>query len=96
MIKVGEVAFIKTTSEAVFVLNEATNNRPSTPSFKTTVLVRRPTAGQDGIVHKEEIFYTEELETLDEQRKRFMSERKDVIEKFTSAVPSDDPQSFLA
>jgi hypothetical protein len=74
MIKTNEVAFVKTTGEAVFVI--------SASQADGNVHVRRPVAGQDGIRHVVDEFLPEELESLDEQRARFMAERKEVLEKF--------------
>lgn len=83
MIKAGEVSFIKTTGEAVFVLNVATPEPKNCPSlFDTVVTVRRPVMGQNGVRHLEDRFYLEELETLDEQRKRFIAEREEVMKKY--------------
>lgn len=85
MIKPNEVAFIKTTGEAVFVLSLCED----TPC----AAVRRPVAGQDGIRHEREQFFLAELETLDEQRKRFMAEREEVMKKYG---PSKDAETAAA
>jgi len=75
MIKSGEVAFLKTTGESVFVLSFADND----PSI---VFVRRPVAGQNGIEHRREQFFLDELESLDEQETRFVTGRKKIMEKY--------------
>jgi hypothetical protein len=84
-VKSGEVAFLKTTGEAVFVLGYATD--------LTYVDVRRPIAGQNGITHVCERFRVEELESLEDQQTRFMSERQKVMDKFgpkAEQSPSQD------
>ncbi len=89
MIKQGEVAFLKTTGEAVFVLGTYDSGDWH---------VRRPKAGQDGIDHVEESFTDAELESLEEQQARFMSERKKVMDKFgpkTEQSPSEDFGSII-
>jgi hypothetical protein len=90
MIKQGEVAFVKTTGEAVYVLGFRD------PSLKIgdkdmIVEVRRPLASQEGIKHIVDEFCLGELESLDEQRSRFMEEQKKVYEKFgpkAEGIPS--------
>jgi hypothetical protein len=87
VIKQGEVAFIKTTGEAVFVL-EIDSESPY-----CLVNVRRPVAGQDGIEHRVSEFRLAELETIEEQQARFMSERQKVMDKYgpkTEQSPSQD------
>lgn len=83
MIKANEVAFLKTSGEAVFVLAKETPEGPT-----SLVKVRRPVAGQDGINHIVETFSEVELESLDEQRERFISERKRMVENYG---PKDIP-----
>jgi hypothetical protein len=81
MIKQGDVAFIKTTGEAVYVL-EFHDPAPKFGDKDLAVSVRRPVAGQDGVRHVIDEFQFGELESLDEQRKRFMSEREEVLKKY--------------
>ena len=87
-IKAGEVVFVKTTGEAVFVLDIVDKFiRPN------NVDVRRPIAGQNGITHEVNSFRMEELESLEDQQARFMSERQKVIDKFgpkAEQSPSQD------
>jgi len=85
MIKQGEVVFVKTTGEAVFVLRFG----PDDPDLVT---VRRPVAGQDGIRHEKSQFFSEELESLEDQRKRFMAEREEIVKKYG---PKTDELSSL-
>jgi hypothetical protein len=73
-IKAGEVAFLKTTGESVFVLQY--------PNETSEATVRRPIAGRDGIDHIKESFRHDELETLEEQKHRFMSEREELLAKY--------------
>jgi hypothetical protein len=73
MVKVGEVAFIKTTGEEAFVLNcVATGDK-----LGAMYDVRRPVGGQNGIVHLTERFYEAELESREERKKREASEREE-------------------
>jgi hypothetical protein len=82
-IKENDVAFIRTTGEAIFILSFLPE--------EGTVDVRRPIAGQEGIKHVVETFRVQELESLDEQRERFLAERKQVYEKFG---PKQEQDSF--
>jgi len=50
----GEVAIIKSTKEPVFVLN-VENEKAA---------IRRPVQGQNGITHKQEVFWVTELQTI--------------------------------
>jgi hypothetical protein len=88
MIKQGEVAFIKTTGEAVFVFDVILQGSDPLAQYNK-VYVRRPIAGQNGIQHAQETFHLEELESLDEQRERFLAERKQVYEKFGTKQEQD-------
>jgi hypothetical protein len=85
MIKQNEVAFLKTTGEAVFVM--ITNSMGVVGDVK----VRRPMIGQNGVKHVIETFQIEELETLEEQNARFMAERKDIYEKYGPKAESFPP-----
>ena len=79
-IKVGELAVVKTTGEPVFVLGirelgESTivlagEETPEGKSFTAQAKVRRPVSSRNGIMHFEEYFYIEELETEEESTKR--------------------------
>lgn len=66
-IKAGEVAFIKTTEEPVFVMEIVAEDE---------VTVRRPVAGQDGIRHELDLFSIAELETeLEHAQRRVQRDR---------------------
>ena len=79
MIKVGEVAFVKTTGEAVLIMGLGIGDFPDLgPLF----VAKRPVAGQNGIEHKMESFYAAELESLEEQQARFVAERQKVMDKY--------------
>jgi hypothetical protein len=85
MLKENEVAFLKTTGEAIFILSFLPE--------EGTVAVRRPVAGQDGLRHVVENFRVQEIESLDDQQARFISERQKVMDKFgpkTEQSPSQD------
>lgn len=89
--KRGDLAFIRTTGEQVTVLTPA-----ESLSESAVVQVRRPVAGQNGIDHIVNEFFLFELESLDEQRKRFLAERQDIYEKFAPKGPTPEAKNFLA
>ena len=95
MIKQGEVAFIKTTGESVFVLDSKYNvevvEQDGTKVLSVMVKVRRPVAGTDGIRHQIDFFFEAELESLDEQKARFFAEREEVFNKYGKTTP--DPRT---
>lgn len=65
--QVGDVMYIRTTGEAVYVLAISTDDR---------VEVRRPAGTREhGIVHHVDKFLQDELMTKDEARKQAMSEK---------------------
>jgi hypothetical protein len=76
----GTTAFVKTTNEEVFVLGVSGNLSPFQgpenvmneigPFSGTTVIVRRPKLGQEGIIHTVDFFLVEELETLEDRVRR--------------------------
>jgi hypothetical protein len=90
MIKQGEVAFLKTTGEAVSVL-AFRDPSPKLGDKSLIATVRRPVAGQDGIQHIEDDFFIWELESIDEQRARFMSENAKLVEKYGPKAESLSP-----
>lgn len=94
MIKQGDVAFVKTTGEAVYVM-DFTDPSPKIGDKDLQVQVRRPVAGQDGIRHQTEYFQLGELETQDEQRKRFMADREEMLAKYAPKISNESP-SFSA
>ena len=77
-IKVGDILYVRTTHEAVFVLKVEANAeqlisiRDSATgtetrfAFSTLVTCRIPIQTRDGIVHNTKVFYAEELETIDD------------------------------
>lgn len=73
MIKAGELARLKASDEQVFVLELLPD---------ATVLVRRPTGGQDGIRHEVETFSLAELETPSESRARIAAEQMELRNLF--------------
>jgi len=77
-IRARDIAFIKTTGETVFVLEY--------PTSTGKVSVRRPVASQDGINHNTEVFDYDELETKEEQNKRFLSEREEILAKYVTSA----------
>lgn len=96
MIKEKEVAFLKTTGEAVFVL--AINDpAPKLGDKDLDVAVRRPISGQNGIRHEVEKFHLAELESFEDQKARFMTEREEMLKKYgpkTDQLASDSNLGF--
>lgn len=95
MIKLYDVAFLKTTGEAVTVL-AFNDTSPKIGDKPLLVTVRRPVAGQNGITHVVESFYLPELETLEEQRAKFIAERQQMVEKYgpkADTLPSVNPDN---
>ena len=84
MIKQDEVAFIKTTGEAVYILDLNAGEY---------VQVRRPIMGQNGVQHQIDTFRPNELETRDEQRAQLLADREEMrkyVPKYNPApAPSD-------
>ena len=65
-IEVGKTAYIRTSREEVFVLgvkNLEGNENPFPQAGTTIFAVRRPTAGQNGVIHMTEFYYPGELIT---------------------------------
>jgi len=75
MIKVNEVAHVKTTDEPVFIL-EIMN-----VDTRLMARVRRPVMGKSGIQHVLDDFYVEELETPEAKRLRNFKEAEDLLDK---------------
>lgn len=69
--KSGDLVFTKTTQEPCFVLSIKDT---TLFGFTKEVHVRRPVMTENGILHKSENFFLEELETADEQRLRIQNE----------------------
>lgn len=82
MIKANEVAYLKTTGEAVFVL--AIEDKE--------VSVRRPVFGQEGNTHRVEQFLLAELETAEDQRIKILKDRQEMFDKYGSKA-SDLPST---
>jgi hypothetical protein len=73
MIKEKDVAYVRTTGEPVMVLEILKDG---------TVEVKRPVETRDeGVIHREELFYTFELESKDERLDREYQERKAMEER---------------
>ena len=97
MIKAGEVVFVKISGEPVFTKRTGLTS-PNIPAkdfghLGNLVEVSRALAGRDGIEYTTDSFFESELESLDDQQARFMSERQKVIDKFgpkAEQSPSQD------
>jgi hypothetical protein len=86
MIKQGDVAYLKTTGEAVYVLVY--------PGGVTDVSVRRPVMGQNGIHHDVEQFTIGELETRDEVKVRMQQENDELYQRFAPSKIPDSPAAI--
>ena len=96
MIKEGEVAFVRTTGEAVYVL-KISDPSPKLGDKELTVSVRRPVAGQDGVRHVIDGFFLNELESPEEARAKFMAERQQIVDKYgpkAESLPTDTDPRF--
>ena len=73
MIKQGDIAYVKTTNEPVFVIQitpiDATNDEHN-GAFAARVLGRVPVNTRDGVDHQDKIFFIEELEGFEEFTRR--------------------------
>lgn len=78
--KPGDVVFVKTTNEEVFILG-LTGNRELPfpdeigPFSGTTAIVRRPSIGQGGVTYVLDFFLIEELESLEDRVRREKSQQ---------------------
>lgn len=83
-IKAGQVVYVQTTGEKVFVIGPAVKEDVTLEAPKEgfradqEVLVRRPIATRDGITYEERSFYAAELETAEEQVTREFEELSNV------------------
>lgn len=77
-IKAGELARLKVSGEDVFILTVE----------GTTAMVRRPTAGQNGVFHLTEEFTLAELETPSENRSRVAAEQMELRNLFSKTESS--------
>jgi len=88
MIEPGETAFLKTTGEEVFVLRVhplALSEYPGLRNYK--VEVRRPVLTHaDGVQHRIEFFFVDELESADERQRRQTGNIGDIIESVRTEV----------
>lgn len=99
-IEVGQLAYVKTTEEPVFVM-KIESIPPDTPEEKyiydrsrdidysrfsnTTVMVRRPKLTDQGIVHIFEQFLIEELESRQDKEQRVFNEMEGIKAQFNTA-----------
>jgi hypothetical protein len=83
-IKSGDVAFIQTSQEPVFVLNigPGTSLQQYPQLTGTVATVRRPSEGEQGIRHSIEYFAIEELESLASRQVRQIKEMEEMQNAF--------------
>ena len=99
---IGNTAFVKTTNEEVFILGISGNVAPFQgpenvlaeigPFSGTTIIVRRPKLGQDGLTHTVDFFLAEELETLEDRVRR----EKDTNDRVRTTLNSLDKSAEQA
>lgn len=87
-IEVGKTAIIRTSREEVFVLGSVVleayaNNFPQAGS--TVFAVRRPTAGQNGVLHLTEMYYPGELTTREDMQAEREAEQAEYMKKIEAA-----------
>lgn len=98
-IKVGTVAFLKSTEEPCFVLKieEGAPHVTFPDLSKQVATVRRPSQGRDGVRHHVEIFAIEELETLETKQSRQIGEMEELKARFRPDAPATNQgQLFLS
>lgn len=81
--KPGEVAVHRITGEEVFVV-ALREEGPVEGLSGTRVDVRRPVVTQNGIIHRDEVFFVEELESRDAREAREDKERDTLAKKIAS------------
>ena len=86
MIRVGEVAFLKTTGEPVFVLDiikDGEGYHPTAPKLGGQLaMVRYAMVAKDAINHTIKYFYVEELESFDEVQEKRLARQGNVENLF--------------
>ena len=103
MLKQGEIAYVKTTNEPVFVIAV----QPLTPAddawgyFTHHVYCRIPVITQNGTDYQQKVFYVEELETLEDFTRRQIANfqrgqqmTQDALQKEGTAAPKG-PKTLL-
>lgn len=86
MIKAGEVVFMKTTGEPMFVLGiDAANSQFG------DVKVRRPLFGQNGTSYHVDYFFAAELETSEAQKQRMLIEQEEMNARYRKVLNSATP-----
>jgi hypothetical protein len=79
----GQVMYLKTTGEPVFVLEHVNREVNDKAVPGDWVSVRRPVQTENsGIRHQVEKFRVDELETKEEQKAQFMAEREEIVKKY--------------
>jgi hypothetical protein len=98
-VKVGTVAFLKSTEEPAFVLEikKGAGFQVFPELSGDVATVRRPTSGRDGVRHNVEVFSIEELETLEAKQSRQILEMEELKARFKTDAPLgvSDVQSNL-
>ena len=95
-IEVGQVVYVKTTDEPVFVvaIDAKSDRLPTlvdTGKFSgTMVAVRRPVLTESGIEHRFDDFLIEELESRQDKEQRVFNEMEGIRAQFKgAALPSE-------
>lgn len=99
-LKAGTQGFLKVTQEPVFVLEIRDGNATQRyPGLSGKVaMVRRPTAGDNGVRHEIEFFTVEEIESVEDSQKRTISEMQEFKARMQSGeiTESTSPESQLS
>lgn len=92
-IKIGSQVFIRTTEEPAFLLDIREGNAAQKfPGLSGRVaVVRRPTAGENGVRHEIEYFAVEEVESIEDNQNRKVSEMAELKARFQSRAEDNEP-----
>lgn len=89
----GQPVYLKVTEEPCFLLEIREAN--ATQRFEglsgKVAVVRRPTAGEDGVRHSVEFFTVEEIETLEESQNRKVGELREMEARFKASGQIAEP-----
>lgn len=95
MIHVGEVAFLKTTDEPVFVLDiikDGEGYHPTAPKLGGQLaMVRYAMVAKDTISHIIKYFYVEELETLEDRALKQKKQKQNIEDLFANVDDDKTP-----
>lgn len=90
--KPGEVALLKATEEQVFILDirKGTDFQHFPQLSGQVAVVRRARLSKDGVLHSQETFTIEELESVDERQKRQAADLAELRAQYDNLNPTPD------